>query len=177
MQRTPLNHFADVYIYIYLLTHSRYHCSLQFQLLWLWFLFRSLRLVSTFERFSQNACLDSFFYLFSSYAVFHFCSILSKLVHWLVSIFEKWMTGEEGQEKWSAKFPKLCISYFDPIICWLHYMHLLPCHPICIKGWGQNAKLGPHSAIWGKLGTALQAYALNPCTKFPPNPTSRKVNT
>ena len=23
------------------------------------------------------------------------------------------------------------------------------------KGWGQNAKLGPHSAIWGKLGTAL----------------------
>ena len=133
MQRTPLNHFADVYIYIYLLTHSRYHCSLQFQLLWLWFSFRSLRLVSTFERFSQNACLDSFFYLFSSYAVFHFCSILSKLVHWLVSIFEKWMTGEEGQEKWSAKFPKLCISYFDPIICWLHYMHLLPCHPICIN--------------------------------------------
>ena len=45
------------------------------------------------------------------------------------------------------------------------------------KGWGQNAKLGPHSAIWGKLGTALQAYALNPCTKFHPNPTSRKVNT
>ena len=46
-----------------------------------------------------------------------------------------------------------------------------------VKGWGQNAKLGPHTAIWGKLGTALQAYALNPCTKFPPNPTSRKVNT
>ena len=46
-----------------------------------------------------------------------------------------------------------------------------------VKGWGQNAKLGPHSAIWGKLGTALQAYTLNPCTKFPPNPTSRKVNT
>ena len=45
------------------------------------------------------------------------------------------------------------------------------------KGWGQSAKLGKHSAIWGKLGTALQAYALNPCTKFPPNPTSRKVNT
>ena len=46
-----------------------------------------------------------------------------------------------------------------------------------LKGWGQNVKLGPHGAIWGKLGTALQAYALNPCTKFPPNPTSRKVNT
>ena len=45
------------------------------------------------------------------------------------------------------------------------------------KGWGLSAKLGKHSAIWGKLGTALQAYALNPCTKFPPNPTSRKVNT
>ena len=45
------------------------------------------------------------------------------------------------------------------------------------KGWGQSAKLGKHSAIWGKLGTALQAYTLNPCTKFPPNPTSRKVNT
>ena len=46
-----------------------------------------------------------------------------------------------------------------------------------VKGWGQSVKLGPHSAIWGKLGTALQAYALNHCTKFPPNPTSRKVNT
>ena len=45
------------------------------------------------------------------------------------------------------------------------------------KGWGQSAKLGPHSAIWGKLGTALQAYTLNPCAKFPPNPKSRKVNT
>ena len=45
------------------------------------------------------------------------------------------------------------------------------------KGWGQSAKLGTHSAICSKLGTALQAYALNPCTKFPPNPTSRKVNT
>ena len=45
------------------------------------------------------------------------------------------------------------------------------------KGWGLSAKLGKHSAICGKLGTALQAYALNPCTKFPPNPTSRKVNT
>ena len=46
-----------------------------------------------------------------------------------------------------------------------------------LKGWGLSAKLGKHSAIWGKLGTALQAYALNPCTKFPLNPTSRKVNT
>ena len=45
------------------------------------------------------------------------------------------------------------------------------------KGWGLSAKLGKHGAIWGKLGTALQAYALNPYTKFPPNPTSRKVNT
>ena len=45
------------------------------------------------------------------------------------------------------------------------------------KGWGLSEKLGKHSAIWGKLGTALQAYTLNPCTKFPPNPTSRKVNT
>ena len=45
------------------------------------------------------------------------------------------------------------------------------------KGWGQSAKLGTHSAICSKLGTALQAYTLSPCTKFPPNPTSRKVNT
>ena len=45
------------------------------------------------------------------------------------------------------------------------------------KGWGLSVKLGKHSAIWGKLGTALQAYTLNPCTKFPQNPTSRKVNT
>ena len=42
---------------------------------------------------------------------------------------------------------------------------------------GLSAKLGKHSAIWGKLGAALQAYTLNPCNKFPPNPTSRKVNT
>ena len=46
-----------------------------------------------------------------------------------------------------------------------------------LKGWGQSAKLGTHSAICSKLSTALQAYALNPCTKFPPNPTSRKVIT
>ena len=45
------------------------------------------------------------------------------------------------------------------------------------KGWGQSAKLGTQSAICSKLGTALQGYTLSPCTKFPPNPTSRKVNT
>ena len=45
-------------------------------------------------------------------------------------------------------------------------------HSASFKGWGLSVKLGKHSAIWGKLGTALQAYALNPCTKFPPNPTS-----
>ena len=57
--------------------------------------------------------------------------------------------------------------------------HLLTSHILhsFLKSWGQSAKLGKHSAIWGKLGTALQAYTLNPCTKFPPNPTSRKVNT
>ena len=45
------------------------------------------------------------------------------------------------------------------------------------KGWGQSAKLKKHSRIWGKFGTAIQGYILNPCTKFPPNPTSRKANT
>ena len=50
------------------------------------------------------------------------------------------------------------------------------CHRVFLcKGWGQSAKLGTHSAICSKLGTALQAYALNPCTKFAANPTSRKV--
>ena len=44
------------------------------------------------------------------------------------------------------------------------------------KGWGQSAKLKKQSRIWGKFGTAIQGYILNPCTKFPPNPTSRKVN-
>ena len=52
-----------------------------------------------------------------------------------------------------------------------------PLTPPSLKGWGLSAKLGNHSAIWGKLGTALQAYTLNPCTKFAANPTSRKVNT
>merc|ERR1712115_46227 len=33
-----------------------------------------------------------------------------------------------------------------------------------------------HSAIWGKLGTVVQGYTLNPCTRLPPNPTSTKVN-
>ena len=37
--------------------------------------------------------------------------------------------------------------------------------------------LGKHSAICSKLGTALQVQTLNPCTKFPPNSTSKKVNT
>ena len=50
-------------------------------------------------------------------------------------------------------------------------------HQATLKGWGLSVKLGKHSAIWGKLGTAPQAYALSPCTKFLPNPTSRKVNT
>ena len=31
--------------------------------------------------------------------------------------------------------------------------------PAASKGWGLSAKLGKHSVIWGKLGTALQAYA------------------
>ena len=56
-------------------------------------------------------------------------------------------------------------------------MEILNFQHIFFKGWGLSAKLGKHSAICRKLGTALQAYTLNPCTKFPPNPTSRKVNT
>ena len=28
------------------------------------------------------------------------------------------------------------------------------------KGWGQSVKLGPHSAIWGKLGTGVQGIYL-----------------
>ena len=35
-----------------------------------------------------------------------------------------------------------------------------------LKGWGLSAKLGKHSAIWGKLGTALQPLA-HSCTRFP----------
>ena len=34
-----------------------------------------------------------------------------------------------------------------------------------------------HSAIWGKLCIAVQGYTLKPCIKFPPNPTTTKVNT
>ena len=62
-----------------------------------------------------------------------------------------------------TSFEALCVSSTSLLTQW--------------KGWGLSAKLGTHSAIWGKLGTALHAYILNPCTKFPPNPTSRKVNT
>ena len=46
-----------------------------------------------------------------------------------------------------------------------------------MKGLGSDCISRAHSAIWGKLGTALQAYTLDPYTKFTPNPTSRKVNT
>ena len=37
---------------------------------------------------------------------------------------------------------------------------------IMSKGWGLSAKLKKHSRIWGKFGTAIQGYILNPCTKF-----------
>ena len=46
-----------------------------------------------------------------------------------------------------------------------------------LKGLGPDCISRAYSAIWGKLGTALQAYTLSPCTKFPQNHTSRKVNT
>ena len=46
-----------------------------------------------------------------------------------------------------------------------------------LQGVGSDCISRANSAIRGKLGTALQAYTLNPCTKFPPNPTSKKVNT
>ena len=48
-----------------------------------------------------------------------------------------------------------------------HFLH--PVVTNYFKGWGLSAKLGKHSAILGKLGTALQAYTLDPCNKFPPN--------
>ena len=44
------------------------------------------------------------------------------------------------------------------------------------QGLGSDCISRAHSAVSWKLGTALQAYTLNPCTKFPQNPTSRKVN-
>ena len=46
-----------------------------------------------------------------------------------------------------------------------------------LQGVGSDCISRANSAIRGKLGTALQAYTLNPSTKFPPNPTSRKINT
>ena len=46
-----------------------------------------------------------------------------------------------------------------------------------LKGLGSDCISRAHSAIWGKLGTALQAYTLKPCNKFPQKPTSRRVNT
>ena len=55
--------------------------------------------------------------------------------------------------------------------------HVQIVHAQCselLKGWGLSAKLGKHSVIWGKLGTALQAYTLNPCTEFPPVPLLEK---
>ena len=66
--------------------------------------------------------------------------------------------------------PRLCVAILqvETVLADLQYF---------CKGWGLSAKLGKHSAIWGKLGTALQAYTLNPCAKFTPNPISRKVNT
>ena len=45
---------------------------------------------------------------------------------------------------------------------------------LCPKGWGQSAKLGQHSAIWRKLGTALQAYAGTPVPSFPQIPLLEK---
>ena len=45
------------------------------------------------------------------------------------------------------------------------------------KGLGSDCISRAHCSIWEKLGTALQAYTLNPCTKLPPNLTSRKELT
>ena len=47
-------------------------------------------------------------------------------------------------------------------------------HSASFKGWGLSVKLGKHRAIWGQLGTALQAFTLNPCTRFPQIPLLEK---
>ena len=75
-----------------------------------------------------------------------------------------------------AIYTKIRITNLDRPFHQLVRLERFKSSQIC-KGWGQSAKLGTHSAICSKLGTALQAYALNPCTKFAANPTSRKVNT
>ena len=95
------------------------------------------------------------------------CSIKS----FFLNIVMHWVHPERSLGLWTACLVKL------RTVVQKDWETLSVALLVCNKGWGQNAKLGPHSVIWGKLGTALQAYALNPCTKFPPNPTSRKVNT
>ena len=42
-------------------------------------------------------------------------------------------------------------------------------HEIFSQGLGSDCVSKAQSAILGKLGTALQAYTLDPCNKFPPN--------
>ena len=122
----------------------------------------------------------------------HYC-ILAKMPLNLFSLFcYEWLDGKMWSEftRIHETFSKIRFAedYFLLIIQNLIIQLILPIYRVSRKnvlieqnhnqkGWGLSAKLGNHSAIWGKLGTALQAYALNPCTKFPPNPTSRKVNT
>ena len=91
----------------------------------------------------------------------------------------------------SIKFEKLCIfnaheesSFNNQGKCdkasatenfHLHSQGSFANRPPCtFKGLWSDCISRAHSAIWGKLGTA---YTLNPCTKFPPNPTSAKVIT
>ena len=87
------------------------------------------------------------------------------------SVADKTRSGSEGGLKPAISFGHFRVFLLQIFVLSLSELDERP------KGWGLSAKLGKHCAIWGKLGTALQAYTLNPCTKFPPNPTSRKVNT
>ena len=84
---------------------------------------------------------------------------------------------------YSYKYYCCCVCCFNHqfTIIFIHLPLLLLLFVVSVccscRGWGQSAKLGKHSAICSKLGTALQAHTLSLCTKFAANPTSRKVNT
>ena len=95
---------------------------------------------------------------------------------WLSTI--SWNTkSDHRQYPRNATTGFLCLKYHHGNTAEASVFHQHLSNPFIHKGWGQSAKLGKHSAIWGKLGTALQAYTLNPCAKFAANPTSGKVNT
>ena len=112
-------------------------------------------------------------------------SLLSMLknLHQLTFHFSYWSESEPKKEQ--SKQEHICsLGRFD--LDWkvwprliLNTQYLIPTKVSCLQCADTSYPIPNTTSltkIWF-LPKALQGYTLNPCTKFPPNPTSTKVNT